>query len=127
MLTRAPETPAALAGAILDHITARPNAFAMSSWIFIPECGRLDPTDEPDCGTTMCVAGWAAHLTGWTLVDADEPETEFPEGESTSTYAEKDGIRMLVEDVARAALGNDVSFYGSGPEALEQLRRLAGR
>ncbi|MFF9097593.1 hypothetical protein ACF1AX_31280 [Streptomyces sp. NPDC014802] len=114
-VTPYPETPAQLAAAILDAIEAKPEAFDMTTWF--SSRGPLMPDEEPDCCTTMCIAGWAAHLSGWTL---DE------------SCAVKPGARRWIEDAAADALGHDLVnttnlFWLPPDDALEVLRELAGR
>lgn len=133
-LTKIPKTPAEVAGAVLDAIERQPSAFDMSSWVDVDRGGFLRPGDSL-CGTTMCAAGWAAHLTGWTLHRT--PPGELAEIEyngsvdETDTYAEKDGVRRLVEEVAAEALGLDPEretfWYGGAEHAKERLHEIAGR
>lgn len=126
--TRPPGTPAEVAGAVLDAIEAQPDAFDMSRWMDLPEYGRLAPYDPPECGTTMCAAGWTAHLTGWTLVQVDEDT--LPDDADDSVWAEKDGRRELVCDVASEALQleeEDIFWFSTRQTALARLRQIAGR
>ncbi|MEV7871478.1 hypothetical protein AB0P17_36510 [Streptomyces sp. NPDC088124] len=129
--TKTPTTPAELAAAILDAIEKAPDAFDMTSWVSIASASgaTLSPTAEPRCGTTMCVAGWAAHLLGWTLVEGMATPVRLNNGSEllVCVYAVKDGNARLVEEVAHDALGPGVSFYASSDEALAQLREIAGR
>ncbi|WND33988.1 hypothetical protein RI578_06625 [Streptomyces sp. BB1-1-1] len=113
-VTPYPDTPAAVAAAVLDAIEAEPGAFDMSTWFWSSNATSLPPQQTPDCGTTMCAAGWAAHLTGWTL---------------RGTVATKDGQVREIEDVARKALGlkTDSLFYTNADDAIETLRTIAGR
>ncbi|MGW0332166.1 hypothetical protein ACWD0J_09900 [Streptomyces sp. NPDC003011] len=67
-VTPKPETPAAVASAVLDAIEAQPDVFHMDHWAFLAEALRLPPEEAPACGSLLCAAGWTAHLTGWTLV-----------------------------------------------------------
>lgn len=128
MANTLPSSPAEVAGAVLDAIEANPGAFDMSRWVDLPQYGRFTPDEAPNCYTTMCAAGWAAHLTGWTLVQVDEED--LPEDADDSVWAEKDGQRELVCEVARVALGleNEETFWFSPREtAIERLREIAGR
>lgn len=101
-----------LARRILDAIEQYPEAFDMDSW----HGGRpIGPDDAPACGTTMCVAGWAAHLEGWTLNGID---------------AGKDGVWRNADDVAAVALGlddasADLLFYSTAERAREMLEEMA--
>ncbi|MFD4830169.1 hypothetical protein ACFWPV_09980 [Streptomyces uncialis] len=132
-----PQTPAQVATAVLAAIEERPDAFDMGAWVaFVTEDGAdgpgiLDPGSPPPCGTTMCVAGWVAHVTGWTLVDQWE-EVETGGGERavqmSSSYAERDELVLDIGDVAREALGlsRDDTFWSAPPEgALILLREIA--
>ncbi|MFF2094820.1 hypothetical protein [Streptomyces sp. NPDC058202] len=111
------DTPAQVADAVLDAIEANPAAFDMATW-FWPRGPRrtLLPEQTPECGTTMCIAGWAAHLTGWTLL-------------SDGLSGSRDGVTEDVADIAAEALGLTMHniFYDSADEAIECLREIAGR
>lgn len=63
-----PATPAEVASAILEAIAAQPEAFTMEHWAMLLGVHSLVPDEAPACGSTLCAAGWAAHVTGWTLV-----------------------------------------------------------
>jgi hypothetical protein len=113
---------AELAGRILDAIEAQPAAFNMNDWhsdhVWDEETKPLSPDSDPACGTTLCVAGWAAHLTGWTLQGIVATK---PNGEEDYT-----------DDVGQEALGLDTDtagalFYSTADVALEILRSMAGR
>ncbi len=57
---------------IYEIVTTHPESFDMAFWCENADIDldRLKPEDEViNCGTTMCIAGWAAHLAGYTLVD----------------------------------------------------------
>lgn len=110
-----------LAQQILDEITARPEAFDMENWHYDGVAGNdgepnpLFPDVAPACGTTLCVAGWAAHLTGWTV--------------RGGTAVRGDEV-SFVDAVAEAALEleeyeSNYLFYASPGRAVERLRELA--
>ncbi|AZP14711.1 hypothetical protein EJC51_47475 [Streptomyces aquilus] len=133
-----PTTPAAVASAVLAAIEARPDAFAMNHWAHLPHTTRLAPTQAPACGPTLCAAGWAAHVTGWTLVSLpdDEQAEIIGDGDGdtyttrTSIYAERGEERRLIRDVAAEALGltpSETFWYDTPPTALHLLREIAGR
>ncbi|MES5824982.1 hypothetical protein [Streptomyces sp. RG80] len=138
-VTPKPETPAAVASAVLDAIEAQPGVFSMDHWAHLPEALRLAPEEAPACGSQLCAAGWAAHLTGWTLVDLpDEEEVEVTGTDNdgaeyetlASVYAERGEERRLICDVAAKALGlkpNETFWYDDAPTALQRLREIAGR
>jgi hypothetical protein len=138
-VTPHPETPAAVASAVLDAIEAQPDVFDMDHWAWLPDFNSLAPEEAPVCGSRLCAAGWTARLTGWTLVslsgdeqaevtgvddDGDEHDTV------ASVYAERDNERRLICDVAAKALGlksNETFWYVDAPTALKRLREIAGR
>ncbi|MCC9154879.1 hypothetical protein LZP81_30935 [Streptomyces parvulus] len=114
-----PSTPGAIAAAVLDAVEQNPEAFDMTSWLYLPDADLLRPNETPTCGTTMCIAGWAAHLTGWTLSN----------GAHGAHVATKDGRTRWIEDVAQEALGLDMPdlFHKHARTALAELREIAGR
>lgn len=133
------ETPAEVASAVLDAIEAQPNVFDMDHWAWLPEATRLAPEEAPACGSQLCAAGWTAHVTGWTIVS-------LPDGEHTwvttrnydgseydklaGLYAERDGERRLIRDVAAKALDlkrRETFWSTDEPTALKRLREIAGR
>lgn len=139
-VTPKPETPAIVASAVLDAIEAQPDAFSMDNWAYLPEALRLAPEDTPACGSQLCAAGWAAHLTGWTLVCLPEGERAEvtcvdDDGAEYQTlviigYAERGEERRLIRDVAAKALGlkpRETFWYADAPTALRRLREIAGR
>jgi hypothetical protein len=104
--------------------------FNMSRWwssehleerLFFPAARQ-----ELDCGTTMCVAGWALHLTGWDL------RIRKREGFSPIAMAENPttGETGSIHIVAARALGltsgqAEELFFTGAPIAIELLRQLA--
>lgn len=93
-------TPAAAARAILDAIKANPQRHDQTSWVKlvdangdwlcdVPHATAIDPTE---CGTTMCVAGWAAHLNGWTLHSDSGIATR---GDNSDTHVREIGRCLL--------------------------------
>lgn len=105
---------AELAGRILDAIESNPDAFDMDQWHSGP---TLSPEAEPECGTTLCVAGWAAHLSGWTLDGSNASKGD--EWAKVSRVA-CDALGLTVE------AGADL-FYAGEDYALNTLREMAGR
>ncbi|MFF0597874.1 hypothetical protein [Streptomyces antibioticus] len=131
-----PDTPAAVAAAVLDGIDSQPDAFCMDIWAGLMVSNRLTPAQTPVCGTTLCAAGWAAHVTGWTIVwdgAGAQVTRTYDDGRQyaryMTLYAEKDGERRAIPDVARDALGlseTQTFWYDTEPRALARLREIAG-
>jgi hypothetical protein len=119
-----PETPAEVAQAILNLINEFPERFDMCSWADTPDGEAIAPGslgEERDCGTTLCAAGWAAYVTGWTL-------TADPTGSTGMMYARKGDVVLTVDEVAARALGlskDNVFWYVSETTALERLTEIA--
>jgi hypothetical protein len=117
---RWPETPAEVAQATLDAIDADNRAFNMDVWVlFGPDRshGMLVPEDRPSqCGTTLCLAGFVAHATGWTI--------------ESFRRVTKGGVVRDMQSVATSELGIDYNtarhlFYTSEEEAYEGLKVIA--
>lgn len=136
---RLPSTPAEVAAAVLDNIKQYPSAFDMNEWANLADSPRLPADQAPECGTTLCAAGWVVHVTGWTVVDlppgqAEDVLTTDHKGreflEPVTVYAEKHGEKRLIWDVAREALGlneEQTFWYASDETALARLAEIAGR
>jgi hypothetical protein len=129
--------PADVAAAVLDAIEANPGAFSMSDWCRLPGGTPLPPRVTPLSGSTLCAAAWVAHLTGWTLVDADDlvqvtvrlsGGTEYQR--YAYSYVHRNGERRTIANVADVALwlepGHDL-WIGSADTSLWRLREIAGR
>ncbi len=113
-----------LANKIRTIIDMRPDNHDQGSWFYVYEGdkGKLSPDDvhvvellaevqeaeqngkdyrdfEPSvsCAATLCVAGWACILEGYTLTE-DDNET---------VVAEKDGVQTKVQEKAAELLGLD--------------------
>jgi hypothetical protein len=115
------DTPATVARAVLDNIERNPATFDMNHWYESRNEGVLTPADEPLCGTTMCIAGWVAHLTGWSLYPGDH-------------LATRDGDEREIKDIAAEALNvpahdNETDgpglFYETNEHAVTLLRTIA--
>ena len=110
-------TPAEVAQAALDGIEFNRDAFAMDSWV--TGLTPLLPDDVPSaCGTTLCAAGWVAHVTGWTLL-----------GNGVATRREN-GLRRMraTASVAQDALGlktGQTFWYASEETAYNCLQDIA--
>lgn len=134
-----PSTPADVAAAVLDGISTDTSAFDMRYWARLPVGVPLTPAARPTCGTTLCAAGWVAHVTGWTLVELPEGEDQAVIGrhddgteyaDYANVFAEKGDERRFIADVARDALrlANSETFWNAPAEtALDRLRAIAGR
>lgn len=119
---RWPETPAEVAQATLDAIDAEREAFDMDVWVLFSghnsSYGMLTPEDRPSqCGTLLCLAGFIAHVTGWTI-------------ESYRRVTKGGEVRDM-QSVAISELGIDYNtarhlFYeGTEGVAYERLRVIA--
>lgn len=134
-LTHTP-TPKEMALAILDARAANPLVFRMADW-FARQGGMdqgiealtIAPDDDPNvCGTTMCIAGWGAHLTGHTLVRATGLATTYL---YDSLARLGDGPLRSVPDVGREVFGlspqmADWLFCTDDGTAVDWLYRVAG-
>lgn len=115
--TRLPMTPAEAASATLAAIEADREALDMAFWMGYTAHGPLLPEEVPSaCGTTLCMAGWIAHATGWTV---------HPGG-----LAVRDTVARQTADVAEEVLQLNVwqgsrLWFGTASHALMQLRRIA--
>jgi hypothetical protein len=120
-VTPYPQTPAEVAAAILDAIEYEPAAFNMSTWATLPN-GKLEPGEEIQCGTTMCIAGWAAHLTGYTLRgDKDEGVIAVAPG------GQEHDVETVAADVLGLGPGDTDTFWLTASDARARLRAIAGR
>lgn len=121
-------TPQELAAEILV-IAEKGEHFNMNFWWMLKDEStgmpvRSFPAEltELDCGTTMCAAGWALHLTGWNL-------RESPTALATAQHVVTGEI-LLIENAAARMLDIDADqaqelFHTNGPVAIELLRQLA--
>lgn len=110
-----PRTPQELAAEILN-IAEKGEHFEMDSWFEGVEEG-IGADEEPQCCTTMCIAGWAAHLEGWDLLfDADG-----------QPFAAKGRDAIEIDTLGRKLLDlpDDSLFYQGNATALIALRQLA--
>src|SRR5690242_20196944 len=106
-----------LAAKVLEAVEEHPETLNMHDWASV----GLEPNEHPaQCGTTLCLAGWTAHLLGYAIQD-DEGWARHP----------LSGEQGHVFTIARMALGLDVDqavvIFNSSPKprALALLRRLA--
>ncbi|MFE4997834.1 hypothetical protein ACFRH4_42225 [Streptomyces mirabilis] len=103
----------------------------MSDWCRLPGGTPLPPRVAPLSGSTLCAAAWVAHLTGWTLVDADDlvqVTVRLPGGTEYQryySYAHRNGERRTIASVADVTLGLEPDhdlWIGSADTALSRLR-----
>lgn len=85
----------------------------------------LDDTDytPESCGTAFCVAGWAAHLTGYKIrwyTARDEDGNPNIEAE----YCDKDGEVMTIPHAAKLVLGIHDSYLFSGFNTIDDIKRI---
>lgn len=132
--TAVPQTPAQVASAILEGIRSNPEQLNMNTWATLTT-EQLAP-HEGLCGSTLCAAGWAAHVTGWTIVSlpygwADvtgHRQDGLEYTEAVDRYAQRGEERRLIWEVAQEALGlaEQDTFWGvSGEVAIRRLERIA--
>ncbi len=124
---------------IIKHIEAEPERWRQSTWVgfmgnyrlletynaidagsddyqdFLDKVAEVE-VDVNECGTTMCYAGWAAHLSGYRFTMG---EGAFLEGEAPKS----------VSEVARNLLGLDhreagYLFDANSADTVGQLKAL---
>lgn len=105
---------------IADQIERHPETYDQTKWV---------------CGTSACIAGHAALLTGWKPATVEEMDACPEACLSGQLFITKGGTVAATHDVARAALGleyedADTLFGGDwappvGVSVPEQLRRYA--
>lgn len=123
------KTPPQLAGEIIDIIEFHESLWEQGSWfdhdtvlltdtVTLSVQEWLDELENPTCGTTACVAGWAAIKTAPRGAKVTCAAVIFPDG---TTHA--------AEELGRVALGLDYAeanwLFGSGRSKNEVLRALA--
>ena len=99
---------------VINQIEAHPKEWDQGTW------GR-----KSACGTTMCFAGWAAHLSGFKLVWAQRVTDPFAD----ALAVEADGNRRDIFDAARDLLGlNEAQakelFFSSEHDTLPIARNM---
>lgn len=120
---------AKLAQEILDQITQNPDSFNMGTWF--DGVFELTPNEPVTCGTTLCVGGWAVHLSGWTLTLAPTGDESYYDDragdEQLGPVCVKDGETQFVSVVAKELLGlDDVGLFYNPPRcAIGMLRQIA--
>lgn len=120
-------TPRQVASGILELLTPRPWLHDQETWLSAEFQEPVDlaaaENSDPECGTTMCVAGAACLVAGLTLRDSL----------NRIEYRVRDGIyeRLTPAELARPLLGlndkqADYLFYAADDQqALDFLRLLA--
>lgn len=115
---------ATLARKILDQITTQPQHFDMTEWFDTPGGGTIHPDRPLGCGTTLCIAGWAAHLTGWTLERrTDDSRVDYVARKDDVTTDGVCDIAILARDLL--GLANDTLFYEGAHVAVPLLQQIA--
>jgi hypothetical protein len=126
-------TPAQVARRVAEIIRAHPGMHYQGSWWdaglqageadMLPVARLLASLDASRCGTTCCVAGWAAAVTAPAGSVFEDSDVRYP-----------DGRNRRIEFAAADALGLDASeetpelFQGwrTRDEVLAELDRIAG-
>lgn len=115
---------------VLDAINKERKTFDMGAWVRVPGgeiSGPITPYVEPGgelaCGTTMCVAGWGAHLGGWTLDTRNQIALKVSREDGINTA----DARTTISEAGQEWLGlpNDQLFYMDNEDALIALEELA--
>ncbi len=106
---------------IYETVTKYPENFNMRYWFYTEgeEDYYIKPADEvTNCGTTLCIAGWAAHFAGYTLTNG--------------AYAKRDDVvdLMFISHAAKGELYGDKDSLGDlfeldHDEALHALKRMS--
>lgn len=91
-----------LAQKIRAAITAKPELWSQGKWASVPKPSDLHEDDENfvlvegSCATTMCIAGWACHLSGekidWADAELEDNQlvaSRLKSGEMIETRAEE--------------------------------------
>ena len=107
-----PEYGAKTAQAVLELIRLHPRMFNMREWIF----SRFNLLDASQCGTTLCVAGWAQWLHEGRVIENGEDFDLTWEDEVDVKAAEYLGID-------RETAGE--LFYSDAETAVAALEYLA--
>lgn len=110
-----------MAEKILTSIEANHKWFNMDEFVYFDDDAQIVTPNEPICGTTLCVAGFAAYLSGWT--------TSRTGSSRIGSYCVKGALEDRISNVASEAL--DIGIVG--PElyftnediALAVLKRMA--
>lgn len=110
-------TQRGMATAVLEKINQHPESFDMKYWA--SDYVRADG-DASVCGTTLCVAGWVAHLLGYTILGVSGAAFR-PGRESKRRYVDQIAQEALELTASQAA----TLFYASKDTALRILEELA--
>ncbi|UXE03786.1 hypothetical protein SEA_OBLADI_63 [Gordonia phage ObLaDi] len=99
--------------AVARYIDAHPEEHDQNEWAF---------RDPEGCGSTMCVAGTAVHLAGYTI--------DYNARGYASFCISPDGKRVMIDDVAAPLLGLDYDqaarlFGAQNERARNVIRALA--
>ncbi|MFF3959185.1 hypothetical protein ACFYY1_39225 [Streptomyces sp. NPDC001890] len=113
-----------LAARILNQIQARPHQHDQSAWMggALSLSPDADLTAPAHCGTTLCVAGYAAHFTGHTL------QADVRSASGTTVAYKVEGEALKVSEVAQAELGLSTDdadvLFDPGTTQIEVLAAL---
>jgi hypothetical protein len=127
-----------LAKKVYEHITTRRELFKMNTWIYIdPTADNPFDYKQSDCGTTACIAGWAAILSGYSPEDCEceevasiaERELELTPKQSSSLFLDADeekAIERLKRAINLAESGQleDGYIWLDGEDAEDESIRL---
>ncbi|GIG59668.1 hypothetical protein Lfu02_40400 [Longispora fulva] len=107
---------------VLEHIRQHPQTHDQGSW---------EVEGAPECGTTRCVAGWAAHAHGLVHHHSDSSvrgEVTGGQWEQIEYVAARLlGLRMQSpdEDLMSASDGDLLFFHTTNAQAVHALEYLA--
>ncbi|MGP3950840.1 hypothetical protein [Streptomyces sp. 7N604] len=118
---------AELAARILREITERPDHYDQTHWL--DGVDILLPAEDLtggvlSCGTTLCVAGFAAHLTGHTIA------VEFDDEDECVVASKPGRPATLVNTAARAELAlteSDAAWLFWGTRTPAQVHAALGQ
>lgn len=108
---------------VLEHVTTCPHTWDQNVWLVPPEDAAVEaqPGTDWTCGTTACLAGWAALRHGYRPSRNDDHVVRLDDPDDW-------GYARFVSDVARELLGltreqGDLLFAGAN--ALRDLWEYA--
>lgn len=103
-----------VAARVLPHMEANRDLLEMGEWA----SDDIGPDDDPaECGTTLCAAGWTAHVLGYE-VETSGHVYHPAFGHDEAFGVAKDALRLTNEQAA-------LLFYTSPTVAIEAYREMA--